>query len=518
MKTIYLSITLIFLFSLGTGVLAQEIELPNPGLTPDSPFYFLEIIAEEIGTFFTFGDLKKAERYASLAEERLAEVKAVVEKGKPELAEKTLKRYEDQLEKSIARAEKAMLEGKDFDKVMEAMAKAGKTTSLHLEVLTEIYEKVSEEAKTAVENAMKSSVKRHEKVVKALKSSNNLGEVPEEVSLPDKIPQEIRERIQTRAQQELEIEEVLGKIDMSKSLREICADHGGTPEMCEQFPLEKFESFKEIESWCAGMGGPEEICSSLKTMCEEYGVTTPNECFLLLSISSITTYGTPEPTSYRLEKDPDCPQGHVTYGQTKYCCEDSDLNASYNQGYYIKGTVECKIIDTTDGTLISRETKTDSCDGDKLTEWMYDSHRISFEEYDCPEGCEGGACIGYAPAYEIERREEEGTANTNPAYLGVTSLIIMDNEDPSHYGALLVSGGEKDAVIPNSPAALAGLKEGDIILEFQGEKITRDNALTERIYISKIGTTVSLKVLRGGEEFTVYVKLIERPDNPESSF
>jgi len=94
----------------------------------------------------------------------------------------------------------------------------------------------------------------------------------------------------------------------------------------------------------------------------------------------------------------------------------------------------------------------------------------------------------------------------------------MNDEDPSHYGALLVSPGGKDAVIPNSPAALAGLKEGDIILEFQGEKITRENSLTERIYLSKIGTTVSLKVSRGGEEFTVYVELIERPDDPEEAF
>ncbi len=67
MKRISLLIISVFLFSLGTGVLAQETELPNPGLTPDSLFYFLEIIVEEIGTFFTFGDLKKAERHAVLA-------------------------------------------------------------------------------------------------------------------------------------------------------------------------------------------------------------------------------------------------------------------------------------------------------------------------------------------------------------------------------------------------------------------------------------------------------------------
>ena len=42
MKIISLIVASVFLFSLSTGVLAQEIELPNPGLTPESPFYFLE--------------------------------------------------------------------------------------------------------------------------------------------------------------------------------------------------------------------------------------------------------------------------------------------------------------------------------------------------------------------------------------------------------------------------------------------------------------------------------------------
>ena len=81
MKKIIFSIIILSLFS-GAVSLAQDTELPDAGLTPDSPFYFLERISEGIGTFFTFGSLKKAERYAKLATERIAEVQAVIEKGK----------------------------------------------------------------------------------------------------------------------------------------------------------------------------------------------------------------------------------------------------------------------------------------------------------------------------------------------------------------------------------------------------------------------------------------------------
>lgn len=104
MRKISLIVVLLVLVGFIGGASAQATELSNPGLTPDSPFYFLERISEEIRTFFTFGDLKKAARYTALADERVAEAEAVVDKGKPEFVEKTLERYEMQLNKSIARA------------------------------------------------------------------------------------------------------------------------------------------------------------------------------------------------------------------------------------------------------------------------------------------------------------------------------------------------------------------------------------------------------------------------------
>jgi len=60
--------------------------------------------------------------------------------------------------------------------------------------------------------------------------------------------------------------------------------------MCKEFPLEKFKSFKQIEAFCIERGGPSEICASLEGKCREMGVTTANECFIALSISSIKAY------------------------------------------------------------------------------------------------------------------------------------------------------------------------------------------------------------------------------------
>jgi len=318
-KIVLITILSFLLLSFGIQVFAQDTEFPSPGLLPDSPFYFLETIAESIGTFFTFGDLKKAERYATLAAERLAEVQAVVEKGKSEFAEKTLERYEMQLNNSIARAERAQAKGQNTEKVMEVIAKVGQATSKHLEVLAEVYEKVPDQAKPAIENAMKASVKGHEKAVEALKAQDALGEVPEEVPLPIEVPVEVRERIQRQAQEELEEEKaelqssesfevfeakciesgapsdicasLKENLQSSKSIKTLCAEAGGTSEMCDVLPSQRFESFEQMRAFCvAETEATSEICVSLEPKCREFGITTAHECFLFLSISSIKAF------------------------------------------------------------------------------------------------------------------------------------------------------------------------------------------------------------------------------------
>ena len=145
--------------------------MPHPGLTPDSPFYFLEEIIEKISIFFTFNDLKKAEKYINLAAERLAEAKAVLEKGKLELTKETLTRYEEQLGDSIDMAERARDKGKNAEKVM---LKVGEATSKHLEVLADVYGKVPEEAKTSIEGAIEASFKGRERAVEVLREQNAL--------------------------------------------------------------------------------------------------------------------------------------------------------------------------------------------------------------------------------------------------------------------------------------------------------------------------------------------------------
>ncbi len=98
-------------------------------------------------------------------------------------------------------------------------------------------------------------------------------------------------------------------------------------------------------------------------------------------------------------------------------------------------------------------------------------------------------------------------------YVLINDTIRSDNKLPVDYGAWIQRGDNGEAAVAKgSSAAKAGLKEGDIILEFSGEKITTDNTLAKIIMKYNPGDKVALKVLRNNKEITVDVVLGERSE------
>ena len=70
---------------------------------------------------------------------------------------------------------------------------------------------------------------------------------------------------------------------------------------------------------------------------------------------------------------------------------------------------------------------------------------------------------------------------------------------------------------PQTPAAAAGLKSGDVITEVNGEPIVRSGALSSRIGLSSPGETVKLKVWRDKSPREVSVKLARAEDDAKTA-
>lgn len=102
------------------------------------------------------------------------------------------------------------------------------------------------------------------------------------------------------------------------------------------------------------------------------------------------------------------------------------------------------------------------------------------------------------------------------AFLGVryqtlTSDLIQKNKLTVTHGALVARGtnANEPAVLPGSPAEKAGIKENDIILQFDGKDISDNSSLSIQITRHAPGDIVPLKIWRDGKEIDLQVTLGE---------
>ncbi|TSD05102.1 MAG: hypothetical protein Greene07147_814 [Parcubacteria group bacterium Greene0714_7] len=80
MKTIKLFAVFLFLIPFFAFAQSPQVTLPSAGLTPESSFYFLDRLGENLRQFFTFNPEAKAKLQIEFAGERIAEIKIMVEK------------------------------------------------------------------------------------------------------------------------------------------------------------------------------------------------------------------------------------------------------------------------------------------------------------------------------------------------------------------------------------------------------------------------------------------------------
>ena len=132
----------------------EELQLPSPGITPDSPFYFLDVWGKKVGLFFTFGDEAKAKKALEITEERLAEAHIMAVKNKSKAVKVATNGYNEYVAIAIEKMNEATKKGIS-DNISEVVAVA---TSKHLLVLDRVMDIVPVEAKATIAQAKKVSI------------------------------------------------------------------------------------------------------------------------------------------------------------------------------------------------------------------------------------------------------------------------------------------------------------------------------------------------------------------------
>lgn len=136
-----------------------------------------------------------------------------------------------------------------------------------------------------------------------------------------------------------------------------------------------------------------------------------------------------------------------------------------------------------------------------------------------PEGANNG--VGFAIPSNLARnimQQLMATGRVTRGYLGV----VMQPLTPQLAEALGVqhhSGALIADITPDSPAALARVRKGDVIAAINGKTITDLSQL--KLFIGSVqpGSTLHLKIARGSDELALDVKLTERSElaaNPDN--
>lgn len=253
MKKTFISsvFALVTMFTLGSGtVFAQnQAVLPDAGLTPESPFYFLDKFGEALRTFFTFNPEGKARLQITFAAERISEIKVILEtKG---VEAKGLEVAQSRLQAHLANAATIVTDQKSEGKDVTALAKELNDEFEGPKTALEEAFKAEKRALEAQEDELKAKIREAQRAGDAVQVEalvKQLGEVKAQKTLLE-LKEEEQEEALEREEERLE-EEMKAKEKAEKAIRDAeeekqdVLDEAAEDEIT--VPSETFGKFEEL--------------------------------------------------------------------------------------------------------------------------------------------------------------------------------------------------------------------------------------------------------------------------------
>ncbi len=229
--------------NLDEDVQSSDLEVGEPKVLPDHPFYFLKNWARKIRSFFAFNPRVKAELNSRFANERLMELKEMIRKNKnPEAINKAVEGYQNEVEKTKKFAEKIKEKAQENEEVGKFLDKFIRHQALHQSLLQKLEEQVPAEVFEKIKTAREIHLERFNDMMLKLEDKDKIPERLEKNlqmlkgskfkefknlelvnDLMEKLPEDVKQKMEEKKEQILE------------RLRE----------RLEELPPEEQEKFKE---------------------------------------------------------------------------------------------------------------------------------------------------------------------------------------------------------------------------------------------------------------------------------
>jgi len=211
--------------ALDEDVKAEDLEITEPKMLPDHPFYFLKDGWRKTRETFTFNPVAKLELKEKFASERLIEIKKLAEKG---VGSKIIKKATDRYDKENEQIKERIMELKekaqDNPELNSFSEKFTHQRILHHRILQKLEEKVPVEAIEKIKEQKEKHLERFKDVMLKLEEKEKIPEKLENAikkirgsefkefknleilkEIKEKMPEEIKGKIEAIEQERLEI-------------------------------------------------------------------------------------------------------------------------------------------------------------------------------------------------------------------------------------------------------------------------------------------------------------------------
>lgn len=133
---------------------------------------------------------------------------------------------------------------------------------------------------------------------------------------------------------------------------------------------------------------------------------------------------------------------------------------------------------------------------------------------------ENAQSLGFALPINVAKQAVESVKRTGKIvrpwigvrYVQIDKELAEQNQLPQPYGVWIQPGNASSdpAIIPDSPAQKAGLKEKDVILEVNSQKLDENHSLSSVVTRFAPGDVLELKISREGKEQLIRITLEAR--------